>query len=72
MTASILMYGIFTALAGTATSVCEWNGYRFLTAIGVGGGYPKLVRSNARSQDPDIQCRLWTIAEELTGVAYPV
>jgi MFS family permease len=37
MTASILMYGIFTALAGTATNVWEWNGYRFLTAIGVGG-----------------------------------
>jgi MFS family permease len=37
MTASILMYGIFTALAGMATNVWEWNGYRFLTAIGVGG-----------------------------------
>ncbi|WP_081389541.1 MFS transporter [Mycobacterium colombiense] len=37
MTASILMYGIFTALAGTASNVWEWNGYRFLTAIGVGG-----------------------------------
>jgi hypothetical protein len=31
------MDGIFTALAGTATNVWEWNGYRFLTAIGVGG-----------------------------------
>ncbi|WP_082990444.1 MULTISPECIES: MFS transporter [unclassified Mycobacterium] len=37
MTTSILMYGIFTALAGTASNVWEWNGYRFLTAIGVGG-----------------------------------
>jgi MFS family permease len=37
MTASILMYGIFTALAGTADTVWEWNAYRFLTAIGVGG-----------------------------------
>jgi MFS family permease len=37
MTASIVIYGVFTALAGTATNVWEWNGYRFLAAIGVGG-----------------------------------
>jgi MFS family permease len=37
MTASILIYGIFTALAGTATNVWEWNGYRFIAAIGIGG-----------------------------------
>jgi hypothetical protein len=38
-------------------------------------GYPKLVRSSARSQARDIQRiqrGLWTISEELTGVAYPV
>jgi NAD(P)-dependent dehydrogenase (short-subunit alcohol dehydrogenase family) len=34
-------------------------------------GHPKLVRSSAQSQDRDIQRRLWTMAEELTGVAYP-
>ena len=37
MTASILMYGVFTALAGTATNMWEWNGYRFIAAIGIGG-----------------------------------
>src|SRR6185312_9020467 len=37
MTASIVIYGVFTALAGTATNMWEWNGYRFLAAIGVGG-----------------------------------
>lgn len=37
MTASILMYGVFTALAGFASNVWEWNGYRFLAAIGIGG-----------------------------------
>ena len=37
MTASILIYGIFTALAGTASGVWEWNGYRFIAAIGIGG-----------------------------------
>ncbi len=37
MMASILMYGIFTALAGAATELWEWNAFRFLAAIGVGG-----------------------------------
>ncbi len=37
MTASILMYGVFTALAGTAANMWEWNGYRFIAAIGIGG-----------------------------------
>lgn len=37
MMASILMYGVFTALAGTATHLWEWNTYRFLAAVGVGG-----------------------------------
>jgi NAD(P)-dependent dehydrogenase (short-subunit alcohol dehydrogenase family) len=35
-------------------------------------GYPKLVRSSAQSHDRDVQRRLWTISEELTGVAYPI
>ena len=37
MMSSIVMYGIFTALAGTATNLWEWNTFRFLAAIGVGG-----------------------------------
>jgi MFS family permease len=37
MTASILLYGIFTALAGTASNMWEWNGYRLVAAIGIGG-----------------------------------
>ncbi|MGN5377448.1 MFS transporter [Streptomyces lasalocidi] len=37
MTASILMYTIFTALAGIASGLWEWNAYRFLAAVGVGG-----------------------------------
>jgi hypothetical protein len=35
-------------------------------------GYPKLVRSSAQSHDPDVQRRLWSISEELTGVTYRV
>jgi NAD(P)-dependent dehydrogenase (short-subunit alcohol dehydrogenase family) len=34
-------------------------------------GYPKLVGSNDRSHDVDVQRRLWAVSEELTGVVYP-
>jgi NAD(P)-dependent dehydrogenase (short-subunit alcohol dehydrogenase family) len=35
-------------------------------------GHPKAVASSARSHDVDVQRRLWTVSEELTGVVYPV
>jgi NAD(P)-dependent dehydrogenase (short-subunit alcohol dehydrogenase family) len=35
-------------------------------------GHPKLVSSTAQSQDEELQGRLWTVSEELTGVTYPV
>jgi NAD(P)-dependent dehydrogenase (short-subunit alcohol dehydrogenase family) len=35
-------------------------------------GHPKLVSSSAQSHDEDVQRRLWTVSEELTGVTYPV
>jgi NAD(P)-dependent dehydrogenase (short-subunit alcohol dehydrogenase family) len=35
-------------------------------------GYPKPVTSSAASYDLDTQQRLWTVSEELTGVAFPV
>jgi NAD(P)-dependent dehydrogenase (short-subunit alcohol dehydrogenase family) len=34
-------------------------------------GYPKLVASSAESHDREIQQRLWTVSEELTGVEFP-
>ncbi|WP_319453389.1 MULTISPECIES: SDR family NAD(P)-dependent oxidoreductase [unclassified Mycobacterium] len=36
------------------------------------GGYPEVVASNKRSHDVDVQRRLWTVSEELTGVTFPV
>jgi NAD(P)-dependent dehydrogenase (short-subunit alcohol dehydrogenase family) len=33
-------------------------------------GYPRKVKSNELSQDPDIAKKLWTISEGLTGVRY--
>ena len=35
-------------------------------------GHPKLVNSSAQSHDENLQRRLWTISEELTGVTFPV
>ncbi|AOW91878.1 short-chain dehydrogenase [Rhodococcus sp. WMMA185] len=35
-------------------------------------GHPKLVESSAQSHDADIQRRLWSVSEELTGITYPV
>ena len=40
--------------------------------IGEVKGHPKLVKSSAQSHDEDIQRRLWTLSEELTGVTFPV
>jgi NAD(P)-dependent dehydrogenase (short-subunit alcohol dehydrogenase family) len=35
-------------------------------------GYPKCVQSSAQSHDKELQQRLWTVSEELTGISYPV
>jgi NAD(P)-dependent dehydrogenase (short-subunit alcohol dehydrogenase family) len=35
-------------------------------------GYPKLVTASAKARDEAVQKRLWTVAEELTGVTFPV
>ena len=35
-------------------------------------GRPKLVTSNAKSHDIDVQRRLWAVSEELTGVQFAI
>jgi NAD(P)-dependent dehydrogenase (short-subunit alcohol dehydrogenase family) len=40
--------------------------------IGEAKGHPKVVSSSAQSHNEDIQRRLWSLSEELTGVTYPV
>ena len=35
-------------------------------------GHPKVVTSSAQSHDEDVQRRLWTVSEQLTGVSYPI
>ena len=34
-------------------------------------GFPKLVDSSKRSQNAELQHRLWQVSEELTGVSFP-
>jgi hypothetical protein len=38
--------------------------------LGWSGRHPDIVRSSARSYDTDMQQRLWTASERLTGVIY--
>jgi NAD(P)-dependent dehydrogenase (short-subunit alcohol dehydrogenase family) len=40
--------------------------------IGESRGHPKVVDSSAQSHNEDLQRRLWTVSEELTGITYPV
>jgi NAD(P)-dependent dehydrogenase (short-subunit alcohol dehydrogenase family) len=40
--------------------------------IGEVKGHPKVVASSSQSHDADLQRRLWTLSEELTGVKYPI
>ena len=35
-------------------------------------GHPKIVTSSGKSQDLDVQRRLWAVSEELTKVTYPL
>lgn len=35
-------------------------------------GHPKVVSSSRQSHDESLQRRLWTVSEDLTGVAYPL
>ena len=37
-----------------------------------GRGYPKVVTSTAKSHNAELQRRLWTVSEELTGVHYSI
>ena len=56
-----------------ATDPAAQNGqYYGPGGFGEQRGHPKVVESSAQSHDEDIQRRLWTVSEELTGVTYPV
>lgn len=78
----------FRQLAGLVTNSPEMGALatlRAATAPDVSGGeyygpdgvkelrgHPELVESSNQSHDQEIQDRLWSVSEELTGVTYPV
>jgi NAD(P)-dependent dehydrogenase (short-subunit alcohol dehydrogenase family) len=41
------------------------------SGLGEARGHPVLVKSSPDSHDADVQARLWTVSEELTGVTFP-
>jgi NAD(P)-dependent dehydrogenase (short-subunit alcohol dehydrogenase family) len=52
----------------------EAQGGQYYGPDGIGEfkGSPKVVASSAQSHNEDLQRRLWTLSEELTGVTYPL
>jgi NAD(P)-dependent dehydrogenase (short-subunit alcohol dehydrogenase family) len=64
--------GALPTLRAATDPTVQGGQYYGPDGFGENRGYPTLVESNARSHDTDVQRRLWTVSEELTGVAYPV
>ncbi|MDT5195876.1 MAG: hypothetical protein QOH20_2630 [Mycobacterium sp.] len=71
MSQSPAMGALPTLRAATDPAV-QGGQYYGPDGIGESSGHPKVVKSSAQSHDQDIQGRLWTVSEELTGVSYPL
>ncbi len=68
---SAAMGSLPTLRAATDPAV-EGGQYYGPDGLGEQRGHPKVVFSSEQSHDEDLQRRLWTVSEELTGVTYPV
>lgn len=68
---SAAMGALPTLRAATDPDV-EGGQYYGPDGLGEQRGHPKLVSSSAQSHDEELQQRLWSVSEELTGVHYPV
>jgi NAD(P)-dependent dehydrogenase (short-subunit alcohol dehydrogenase family) len=64
--------GAEPTLRAAADPAAQNGQYYGPSGLGEQKGHPKVVESSAQSHDEDIQRRLWTVSEELTGVTYPV
>jgi len=64
--------GALPTLRAAADPAVSSGDYYGPDGIGEQRGNPKLVHSSPRSHDPDLQRRLWTVSEELTGVKFPI
>ncbi len=64
--------GALPTLRAATDPTAQGGQYYGPDGIGEVKGNPKVVKSSAQSHDEDIQRRLWSLSEELTGVTYPV
>jgi NAD(P)-dependent dehydrogenase (short-subunit alcohol dehydrogenase family) len=64
--------GALTTLRAATDPDAHGGQYYGPDGLGESSGHPKVVQSSKQSHDQDIQGRLWTVSEELTGVSYPV
>lgn len=71
MSQGAAMGALPTLRAATDPDV-EGGQYYGPDGLGEQRGHPKLVSSSAQSHDEELQRRLWTVSEELTGVSFPL
>ena len=64
--------GALPTLRAATDPAVQGGQYYGPSGFGEQRGHPKLVNSSAQSHDEDLQRRLWTVSEELTGVTFPV
>ena len=64
--------GALPQLRAATDPAAQGGQYYGPDGLGQTRGYPKVVQSSKQSYDQDLQGRLWTVSEELTGVTYPV
>ena len=64
--------GALPTLRAATDPAAQGGQYYGPDGIGEQRGYPKLVKSSKQSHHEELQRRLWTVSEELTGVTYPV
>ncbi len=64
--------GALPTLRAATDPAVQGGQYYGPDGLGEQRGYPKVVQSSKQSHDEQLQRRLWTVSEELTGVTYPV
>ncbi|MEO6794366.1 MAG: oxidoreductase, partial [Mycobacterium sp.] len=68
---SAAMGALPTLRAATDTEVAGGQ-YYGPGGLGEQRGHPKLVDSSKQAHDRELQERLWTVSQELTGITFPV
>jgi NAD(P)-dependent dehydrogenase (short-subunit alcohol dehydrogenase family) len=64
--------GALPTLRAATDPAVQGGQYYGPDGLGEQRGHPRLVQSSTQSHDEDLQRRLWTVSEELTGVSFPV